>query len=534
MVDFDDLFAYETQKIVRIRDRRLGFLFYFLLFLVLCYVVGFQILYSNEHFKRKDVFGTGRITIQQPVKRCNPNKPDCLSDYSPLPSLPYCERFQGESTEVDPEFRRKCVFADQHSLTPFGMLEGNMLVPTRIDSQVEHRGCDIGDDVCDNEYMLDENPEIIYVADIERYTVMFVHTFHRDAIKGNNGQMQGFYYECEVDKTSEAAAAMAVMSATIEGVKECQGTLVRKPIECINDKCPFLQKEKEETKPSAFIEKRSKRFRKKSRDLQAMHKSQGQQSNATLKQTNHSHNMQTLQTSASHVTQDPIIWGQKVPWGTLNTHHGSHHRNHHFSSKTMTHQDQAEIAQIKEPQITKRKPPSKEVFAIKEGDIFSVQKILKLVGLDLDKSFNADGELLRESGTVIEIEAIYNNLEPFLSSIGIMPISYTYKFTQRPMEEMKTEMYAQAQPNFPHERVVENRHGLYLQLKVTGTFGFFSVIYTLVMLTTAVGLVGAAVFITDQVALKWMKHRDKYYDAKYEKTEEFDDSADVLGGLAHG
>jgi len=523
MVDWDDLFAYETQKVVRIRDRRLGLLFYFLLFLVACYVVGFQILYDNEHFKRKDVMGTGRITIQQPTKRCNPNKPDCLSDYSALQTLPYCESYSGTSDMV----RRKCVFADQHSLTPFGMLSEDMLVPTRIDSQVEHRGCQPGDDTCDNEFMLDADPEVIYVADIERYTVMFVHSFHRDTLKGNNGQMQGFYYECEMNE--DESKAMLAMQESIEGPKECKGTMVRKPIDCINDGCPFLKTEKDKKK-SGFIEKQSMNSNRKKRRLKEMQNVGGKsKTNVAVEQTlgNRSHSLQTLETQASQGDKNPIIWGQKVPWGTLSTHQGTadHHGSHHWISE----HSQTDASGQQQP--LQRKPPSKPVFAIKDGDIFSIQKILDLTGLDLDKSFNLEGEPLRESGTVIEVEAIYDNLVEFWSSFGYMPISYTYKFTQRPMEEMKTEMYAQAQPNFPHERVIENRHGLYLQLKVTGQFGFFSIVYLLVMLTTALGLIGGSVFLTDKIAIYCMKHKKEYRESKYENTKEFEDSRDILGAL---
>lgn len=529
MVDFDDLFAYETQKIVRIRDRRLGFTFYFLLLLIACYVVGFQILYSNEHFKRKDVYGTGRITIQQPTKQCNPNKPDCYSDYSALQTLPYCENFQGHSDEVVPEFRQKCVYADQHSLTPFGMLEANMMVPTRIDSQVEHRGCYAGDDTCDNEFVLDADPQIIYVADIERYTVMFVHSYHRDTLKGNNGAMQGFFYECEQDDDS----AMLAMQESIEGPKECKGTLVRKPIDCINDGCPWLKKDKEEKK-SGFIATRSKRSERKLRNLQGTKRSSGRKHgnvSADSKLMNKTHSLETLETKASQGATTPIIWGQKVPWGALNTHQGSHYGNQHWISEHHQHEAHKDAG----TPTLQRKPPSKEVFAIKDGDIFSIQKILDLCGLDLDRSFNLQGEPLRESGTVIEVEAIYENLVAWISTFGYMPVSYTYKFTQRPMEEMKTEMFAQAQPDFPQKRVIENRHGLYLQLKVSGQFGFFSIVYLLIMLTTALGLIGVATLLTDKLAIYAMKNKDEYRGCKYENTKEFEDSQDILGGLpGHG
>jgi hypothetical protein len=86
----DKLLAYETSKLVRIEDRKLGGLYLLLVGLALCWVVGFQILYGNEHFQLFDVQGTWRVTIQQPTKGCNPNKPDCEDDFTPHNQLPYC------------------------------------------------------------------------------------------------------------------------------------------------------------------------------------------------------------------------------------------------------------------------------------------------------------------------------------------------------------------------------------------------------------------------------------------------------------
>jgi len=105
-------------------------------------------------------------------------------------------------------------------------------------------------------------------------------------------------------------------------------------------------------------------------------------------------------------------------------------------------------AKASKPNVDKY--PVKDVFAIKDGDIFKLSKLLELSGgLDLDRTFNNYGEPLRESGTVIEIEVIYQNLKAIWSTFGGSEVTYTYKFNQRPLEEMKTELFNQAQPLFP-------------------------------------------------------------------------------------
>lgn len=466
----DDLFAYETQKIVRIRDRRLGLTYLALVVLILLYVVVFQILYLNEHFVRKDVFGTARMTIQQPTKHgCNPNDVDCTSNFNSLLDLPYCDVSPNKTD--DPEFKRKCIFADQHTLMPFGMLKGEMLVPTRIDTMVEFKECNPGPQngyTCSNEYRLPKAQDVVYVADIEKYTIMVAHSYKRSWIKGNNGNIQGWLQVCipdVVDEKDKFRKTLKDAKTKIQGKHSCDGKLEKRPIHCITGKCSWSPKKK----------------KKKSDDEKFL-----QRSHSAGK--THRHGYGDLQTALMldeaaeaeglHGDSDAPSPGELVKDG---------------------------------------------MFAIPDGDIFSVKKLLELSGLDLDRTFNKEGEPLREAGTVIEIEAVYSNLHPIFSSFGFMDVQYYYKISQRPMEEMKTEMYAQNQPNYPDERIIENRHGLYIVVKIGGEFGFFSVVYTLVMLTTALGLIGVAVLITDKIALYLMAQKEVYRESKYQTTERLAD-----------
>eukprot|EP00929_Paragymnodinium_shiwhaense_P118749 TRINITY_DN90666_c0_g1_i1.p1 TRINITY_DN90666_c0_g1~~TRINITY_DN90666_c0_g1_i1.p1 ORF type:complete len:495 (-),score=134.10 TRINITY_DN90666_c0_g1_i1:53-1537(-) len=470
----DDIFAYETQKIVRIRDRRLGFTYLGLVLLIILYVVGFQIFYDNGHFLRKDVFGTARMTIQQPTKKgCNPNDPDCDSDYPALTELPYCSVYNG-TTDNAPKYKRKCIFADQHTLMPFGMLKGEMLVPTRIDTMAEFKECNPGPEngyTCLTEYRAPKKQEVVYVADIEKYTVLVSHSYKRSYISGNNAHHQGFLQKCveeEQDDDDKIAKATKNIGRTFKGRKECEGKLVYEPIECIvPGKCLFKKEDKSDQKKNEFMQKNK----------------------AAKHHRRHGHpeqdHIQLAAESLEAFSEDTTSPGELVKGG---------------------------------------------LFAIADGDIFSVQKLLELSGLNLDDTFNRAGEPLREAGTVIEIEAIYNNLHPIWSSFGNMDVGYHYKVSQRPMEEMKTELFAAHQPNFPDERIIENRHGLYIVVKIGGEFGFFSVVYLLVMLTTALGLIGVAVLLTDKIALYLMAAKEEYRGRKYEESQRFGGDDDELFG----
>jgi len=168
----------------------------------------------------------------------------------------------------------------------------------------------------------------------------------------------------------------------------------------------------------------------------------------------------------------------------------------------------------------RRRGGAPEIFAIPDGDIFRLGKLLELAGLDLDKNFNTAGEPLRERGTVVDVEVFYNNLHHFTSSFGDQSVGYIYRVVERPMNEMKTEVYAKRQPlDFPKTRWIENRHGILLRVSVQGTFGHFNIVYLLVMMTTSLALMAAVTKGVDLMAIYVMHRHQEYYDYKYDQTE---------------
>merc|ERR1719506_2861202 len=109
-----------------------------------------------------------------------------------------------------------------------------------------------------------------------------------------------------------------------------------------------------------------------------------------------------------------------------------------------------------------------------------------------------NGESLRERGSRVQIQVEYANLYPMT---GAHSPGYIYKIVEVPMKEMKTELYTHNQPDsYPEVRTMENRHGIYLQAEVGGSFGFFDIVFLLVMLTTSLALLATGTTIIDIVA----------------------------------
>jgi len=419
-LDLNATFAYETRKLVRIEDRNLGCLYYALVLLVCAWVVGFQILFGNEHFQLFDVMGTARMTIQQPTEGCNPNDNDCKDAYTPFSDLPYCSDFAGDKSRIAPGMRQqKCSFADQHELSPEGMLEDRMFIPTRIDVHIEKQACEPTAEnqfSCDKSYKIEEMKDNVYVADIEDYTMLFVHSYFRGDIMGNSLYHQGYFEECRDPKTDKIIAT-----------RPCKGKLSLRPIHCITGDCLYDAR----AAPPAFVFRGAKR----------------------------------------------------------------RYHKHQFSLAADGPGD---------------------VFAIGSGDVFKLSKVLELAGIDLDLKFNKGDEPYRESGTVVEVQVDYNNLHHWSSTFGDLDVGYVYRVIERPMEEMKTEMFAQKQPDdFPTHRWIENRHGILMRVRVGGTFGYFNIVYLLVMLTTSLALLAGAQKVVDLLALYCLKRREEYRRFKY-------------------
>jgi len=427
--NLNNVLAYTTSKQVTIHDRHLGCLYYGWVILVLAWVCGFQIFYGNNHYKLRDVRGDARLTIQQPTKGCNPNKPSCKDNLKPLTELPYCNVYEGKAAGPDaPKHRRECLYADQHELLPNGMLEGNMFVPTRIDKMVEEKHCtpDASNGYkCDKLWMMKENNENTYVADIEDYTVMVVSSYHRASISGTSTDHQGFYYECRDKETGK-----------IIGTQNCkQEELKIVKVECL----PFLD---------------------------CGYKSVGKP------------------------PRSPAFLRKRASIG------------HHLISA----EDSNETSEF---------TPG-PVFAIPDGDIFRFSKILELAGLSLDGN-EKNGESLRERGSRVKIQVEYANLYPWT---GPANPGYIYKIVNIPMNEMKTEMYTHNQPgSYPEMRTMENRHGIYLEAEVGGSFGFFDIVFLLVMLTTSLALLATGTTIIDVIAdyIPGLQVKRDKYDQSYPK-----------------
>lgn len=96
-INWDEIFAYETPKVVRVLDRRLGLLRLVLLSAIAAYVVGYVVIYNKGYLDIETPTGVVYSTFQMPL-------PSNTS--ATIPSLDYCSQYTG--TAPPPCYQQPC------------------------------------------------------------------------------------------------------------------------------------------------------------------------------------------------------------------------------------------------------------------------------------------------------------------------------------------------------------------------------------------------------------------------------------------
>eukprot|EP01129_Flabellula_baltica_P000927 TRINITY_DN10859_c0_g1_i1.p1 TRINITY_DN10859_c0_g1~~TRINITY_DN10859_c0_g1_i1.p1 ORF type:complete len:392 (-),score=55.43 TRINITY_DN10859_c0_g1_i1:12-1133(-) len=176
MVNWDNILAYDTVKIVRVQDFRLGLLYYIIQFLIVCYVI-FQILVFQEYLVVYSPYGNVRLSLKQP------------SDLEDSDLLPYCLRH----SEYDKHGIKnlECLYWDE-DLVLYPVLESNdMLITSRVTITEQYLpGCNLTDASCHfvSNYTTRES---FYISEVEKFTVLIDHGFFTPYIQRNAIELNG-------------------------------------------------------------------------------------------------------------------------------------------------------------------------------------------------------------------------------------------------------------------------------------------------------------------------------------------------------
>eukprot|EP00300_Choanocystis_sp_HF-7_P002554 c11935_g1_i2.p1 GENE.c11935_g1_i2~~c11935_g1_i2.p1 ORF type:complete len:320 (+),score=58.61 c11935_g1_i2:45-1004(+) len=183
--DPDDVFAYSTLKVVRIRDRQLGLLHHSFQFGILVYIVIYVMIFNHGYLKYDQPVGVIRANIQQ----C-PTGASCDVQQS---LLPYCAI---NNSGISP---LQCKFYDEQEAThPVGQGDP-MFVGTRVTESTQIRSCAVTQKSCSGSVWTTTNSTSFYVAGVESWSIRLDHSVKAPAFsspgdtkyQGDNSEMSG-------------------------------------------------------------------------------------------------------------------------------------------------------------------------------------------------------------------------------------------------------------------------------------------------------------------------------------------------------
>lgn len=531
-MDTDEVFAYSTKKVVWIRDRWVGAIYYGIIFMVLMWVIGGQIVWRNEQYLMKDVKGLARIWYTHPTKdRCDAANSSCLSDFRPLTELEYCHEFAGVGAG---DQKAHCKYQSKVSIATRGVSNNQLFIPTAVEVITERVNCEPSEENghdCDNEYSADPGSDCLhrgylckkragmdnqfyYVADIKNFKLRFTSSYERDNIRGTSLMHPAYVGQCEsmlrLPNTSRHWVERSYRNqeicpreALLRTKMRCEGgsctdvrafniwedTGVRKAVEDMNKEVQEtaersgLSRARVGTEETVLLATES--FTESQRERQEEAQKEMKEGHQERKQRLRTKGRKSMASFALGNGEDTTPWGEETP-----SIYGPSHKYDEYSDRW--------------------------------GDVFTVGRLMELAGADLDYDFNMDNWTTRQSGTALEVKAVYNNLYPIISAFGYRDVEYHYEVRELMLPYMTKTELAPVQPEgYPKVRRYYVSYGVLINFEVGGTFGFFNVVYLILMLTTAFALTASATTITDLLGIYVFPRKDNFFHLKYEVSPDF-------------
>mmetsp|Transcript_26620 Transcript_26620/g.70020 ORF Transcript_26620/g.70020 Transcript_26620/m.70020 type:complete len:452 (+) Transcript_26620:196-1551(+) len=196
----DDLCAYQTVKMVAIRDRRLGLLKFFLLAVIAIYIIVYKVVYQCNYLKLEAPVGTVRFSLREPtalynsttnqpimdpgsqkpvtcdtVKDYTPKGEDCKVTFKPVQDYGYCKQ-----SPLNSNCKKDCYNCTYWDAIEAKNVQGkSVLITTHIQEVKQNRTlCSenpMAGQTCSRIWNNTKGPLDSYVAGIEDFTLLLDH-----------------------------------------------------------------------------------------------------------------------------------------------------------------------------------------------------------------------------------------------------------------------------------------------------------------------------------------------------------------------
>lgn len=523
-LDTDDAFGYTTNKVVWVRDRWLGIPYYLLVFGIVLYVFGYELIWKGEHFKLLDVRGLAHIWYSHPTEgHCDPAENGCRPDFTALDRLPYCAEYAGASALPG---RASCKIKDFVELTP-GDSGDKIFVPTSVEVFTEARTCPRGSDdehrcsyrrlpgtdcLAHGKYMCQtrdgERDQFYYVADAERYDLRFTSSFERNGIHGTSLEYPGYVGVCRrlrapreprtwAQRKRDQTAAMEDCDSA-----DAPGVAMEKMACKAGESCATQR----EFDVGRDVVEGAKRQLDGYADFKLPGRA-GDGSNARGSRDG------ARSSRDAEEEEDATTPGGPRP-ASLRLLRGHGRR----AGRRVAAGSRLGVGESPRGFWD----PAEREFVATAGDVFTLGRLLELAGTSLDLDHTSDGLSLRQAGTALEVRAVYSNMYHFYSFFGYQEVNYHYEVKELVMPAMERYILSTDQPeDYPRHRRYERQHGILVWFKVDGRFGFFSIVYLFIIVAAASALMNSAKMLVDLCAVYLHPYKQNYFHLKYEVSGDF-------------
>lgn len=459
--DWDDVLAYQTPKVVKIRERKLGCMKITLMVIIIFYILIFTVFFQGKHLKVGGINGVFRLTLQHPTKNmCNPFHMACKHNFTKLQELPYCSQSDKEGALV----KRECQYWDMLDLVRPS--DQGMFIPTRVETFHQKRACEPSaannwecsgylyqfvnkdGEVASGEGAAEPHSDV-FMAEPERFTLLVDHSFRGSkGVSRDDFSMNGYWLDCPAVEPGQA-----------EDRSACKAN----PVYCVHNNCP-------DGAPKMGQEKES------------------------------------LLEFASAVVDKSVAFSRRDSFVTGQASELEQERS--LSTARI-------LASENQPAVAVKKG---DVFSLKH-----LMEIAHYDDFDGAGGFKEGS--VRSRGTVLVISIEYTNVQKWMglmvnpwNPFGPRPW-YHYRVTKRPVYDYMVRDTSDDPAK--STRKVREWHGIRVVVEQNANIAVWDTAQLILTLTTALGLLAVSNAITDFLAISVFKRGKEYADCKYEVTEDF-------------
>mmetsp|Transcript_12508 Transcript_12508/g.35642 ORF Transcript_12508/g.35642 Transcript_12508/m.35642 type:complete len:530 (+) Transcript_12508:80-1669(+) len=471
--DLDEVFAYQTPKVVILKDRRLGFIAISLKLLIFCYIFLWMIIYQGKHLSVADVNGVNRLSVRNPSEdMCNPFHVGCRSNYTDFRQLPYCAESAETYNEGDGTKRPCQIWDSVEAHIPF---DDGALVPTRVRRYDQVRACEPSEE---NNWSCNPAPyeylsvngsqqtvhgEAVpkydaFIADIEHFTVLIDHNFRRyGGLMEDDSSMNGQYFECP-------------------SVSSRSWDCPLRHIPCVHDDCPagsVTPDSEPQREPRESLLVWALRGRRRLRSSQRS-------------------------ASASHGV---LALGEAGTASRL----GAAEDYARLANEILVHSSGVAVA-------------------VPKGDVFTLGSLLRLANQKLDARGDYSTSF-RTRGLVLVIHIQYDN-RPEGGFLGLRvtpwrtpPSYYTYRvMTRKAADFRQTKTFDDPAAT---RRTIRIYNGVRVVVEQSGSIAMWDTPFFLMTMTTALGLMALANTLTDLLLMYFLPQSEEYKKRKFYTSKDF-------------